>query len=511
MNVRQFLIKFILNGVAWWQQWLRIFSERAIGVAKNWLSWGKLAIDVRNVEPCLAFRTLMVPRIVNWRRMMKKFLLGSAALGVVMGFGLLADAAEAKKATRPALKIGGRVTASAHIFSNKDDSNFAGKDEKGYGTHFAMEDSRLNFDVIGRFDWLGQMFYDWRLGITGDTGTKDRSHNPIEENRLRLRGEWGTVMFGDAQGVENFMARGAFGVMGGTGGFDGNFQTVINRPAGVLLTTDLVGTTKYATKVTYITPRLWGVQLGASYAPNSEHKGEGKNSGPAHNRTSIKQPGEAFGLSNWSGAVNFMHTFANGFNVALSATGLVSNTKSPNSSLFKSQNLASANQTAIREKAMSYAIGGVAEFRGFEFGAEWIDNGDSRQFKNLDQLRTLNNLPADLSIGNFDAGEAYSFAAGYTYGPDKIAFGYYHSERRYNGAKAEADIYSVTYDRKLAPGLSVFVEYNKLGLSTGKAAIDYDTAVADTAPAVSDISGSFSKGRGNNDTHAVALGAKFKF
>ncbi len=105
---------------------------------------------------------------------MKKFLLGSAALGVVMGMGLFAEAAEAKVATKPALKISGRVTASAHIFSNKDDPNNGGaKDEKGYGTHFAMEDSRLNFDVIGRMDWLGQMFYDWRLGITGDTGTRD--------------------------------------------------------------------------------------------------------------------------------------------------------------------------------------------------------------------------------------------------------------------------------------------------------------------------------------------------
>ncbi|MEN8236068.1 MAG: porin [Pseudomonadota bacterium] len=437
---------------------------------------------------------------------MRNFLLGSAALGVVMGFGLFADAAEARKATKPALKVSGRATATYHIFSNKDDPSLGGgKGEKGYGSHFAMEDSRLNFDVIGRMDWLGQMFYDWRLGITGDTGVRYNStnHNPIEENRLRIKGEWGTVLFGNAQGVENFMARGAFGVMGATGGFDGNFQTVINRPSGVLLTTDLVGSTKYATKVSYITPRLWGFQLGASYAPNSEHKGQGKD-GSAHNRTSTKSsPPEAFGLSNWSGAVNFMHEFANGFSVALSATGLVSHTKSAAGSTFNSTNLATANQTAIRERAMSYAIGGVAEFRGFELGAEWIDNGDSRQVKNLNQLRNLQNDPG-ITIGKFDAGEAYSFAAGYTYGPDKVAVGYYHSERKYNGIKAEADIYSVTYDRKLAPGLSVFVEYNKLGLNTGKAAVDYDNELK--------VGNSdFSSGKNNNDTHAVALGAKFKF
>ncbi len=430
---------------------------------------------------------------------MKKFLLSTTAFGLALGVGVIAvDAVHAKAATKPVLRIDGRMKGTFHIFDNDNDVNLGGKGDFGHGTHFAVEDSRLNFMVIGRADWLGQFFYDWKLGLTGDTAA---NKNPVEENRIRVKAEWGTVMFGNTQGVENFMARGAYGVMGATGGFDGNWTSVINAPTGILKGTDLVGTSKYATKANYVTPRLFGVQAGVSYAVNSEQKGE---KGP-HNLDSVKSPKEAFGMNVWSGAINFLHEFNNGFNLALSATGIASNTRSPERGTANFTNLATVQQTASRHRTAAYAIGGVAEFRGFEFGAEWMDNGKSQQIKSASQLNA--NLPVGQrldKVGKFDAGQAYSFALGYTYGPDKFAIGYYHSEREFNGHDAKTDIYSVTYDRKLAPGLSVFAEYNILGLRNHPDIVEWQRAV-------NSADGNLPKAIENNNARHVAMGVKFQF
>ena len=329
----------------------------------------------------------------------------------------------------------------------------------------------------------------------------------MEENHLRLKGEWGTFIFGNAQGVESTMARGAFSVMGGTGGFDGNFYTVVNVPTGVFIRTDLVGATKLATKATYLTPRVWGIQLGVSFTPNSEHKGENRNGEP-HYLTSTKDPKEPFDINNVAGAINYSNAFANGVKLDLSLTGIFGKTRRPDGASPANNTTGTALDffsTADRDRTKSYAVGGTIEFRGFECGAEWLDNGDSREFKN----------PSDKGLGGFDAGEAYSFAAAYTYGPDRISLGYYHSERKFNGSDAEADVYSVTYDRQFAPGFGVFAEYNNFGLKTHDAALTYADTLRFNAGQERELTGDGSnlpkRGTGGNNGHVLTLGMKFKF
>lgn len=433
---------------------------------------------------------------------MKKFLLASTALSLVLG--LSAVDAQARDAKKPTLTISGEATGSYHIFDNGNT-----KGEKGHGGHFAIEDSALYFLVSGRMDWFGQMFYDWQLSLNGDTG-EDKA---VEENRLRVRGEWGTVMFGNHQGVENFMSRGAFGVMGGTGGFDGNFKTVVNRPTGILLTTDMVGATKYATKATYVTPRaLYGFQAGVSYTVNSEHKGEGSDNGP-HNRTSLKTPGEAFDMNSWAGGINWLHSFENGLNLAVSATGIVASSRRPDTTRLPhvhNNNMFTATQRARVHNTASWAVGGVAEFRGFELGAEYIDNGKSRQYKTTGDFRDAGYQGV---LGGFDAGEAWSVAAAYTYGPDRLAVGYYNSERKFNGKDSNVDVWSVTYDRQVAPGFSLFAEGNWFGMDTSTHAKEFQTAVKSAAESHSarDVPKLPSSATDDNNGHALILGAKFRF
>ncbi|MGB0934794.1 MAG: porin [Alphaproteobacteria bacterium] len=435
---------------------------------------------------------------------MKKFLLGSSALCLALGLSVAAvDNASAAQSKKPTLSISGQVLATYHLFDNGNNNGVA--HEKGHGGHFEMADSFLAFMISGRMDQLLQTKYDWLVTLDGNTD-KDNSAI-VETNRLRLKGEWGTFMFGNHQGVENFMARGAFGVMGATGGFDGNLFTVLNCPTGVFTGTDLVGATKYATKATYVTPRVFGLQAGVSYTVNSEHRGEGKKSGP-HNGTSKKTPGQPFSMNTWAAGVNFLHEFENGFGVALSATGITARTRTPSRRAldttrtfsYDPTSFVTLNQTLNRERVESYALGAVFSFRGWELGLEYLDNGDSREIRDT-RLFASNGFG---TVGEFNAGEAYSVALSYTFGSDKVAAGYYHSERKYAGKDCDATIYSVTYDRKLAPGLSFFAEGNVAGMSTHEDAVNFDNTLYQADKG-------FAKGvHGNNAKH-VALGFKFKF
>lgn len=436
---------------------------------------------------------------------MKKYLLGTAVMALSLGFTIssaIANGTASKESTsaavsgirvtKPELTISGEAIGCYHWFDNSDTA----RGEKGLGTLFAIEDSRLNFQATGRMDVLDHMFYDWLLGITGDTNeTKN-----ILENRLRLKGRWGTFLFGNHQGVENFMARGAFAVVGGTGGFDGNFKTTTSRPTGLYMSTDMVGTTKYATKLSYVTPRFYGFQAGFSFTPNSEHKGEGSNGEP-HNRTSTKTPKEPFDINVVALGLNFKHTLDCGLNFSLSGTTVFGTTKPPASGPLNATNVLTVHDTTERHNTRSYAIGGVVEYQGFEVGAEWIDSGKSQQIKNASDYRAAGYTG---SLGSFDAGEAFSVAAAYSFGANKLAYGYYHSERKFNGKDIDANIHSVTYDRAIVPGFSIFAEGIFFDLDGHKAAVDLQNAIVaagSTAPL----------GLLKNDGRTLVAGAKFKF
>lgn len=434
-----------------------------------------------------------------WRPKMNKLLLNSSAAAIALCFSAL-HATPTNAATapgeKPVLKISGESKFNAQFFqnNNKDLKNNTLKDrnEKSNRTHFSVEDTRINFQIVGKADCFSKIRYDWLVGLTGDNDKET-----IVENRLRVKGQWGTFLIGDHYGVENFMARGAFAVMGATGGFDGAWHDVVNVPTGVLFTTDLVGTTKYATKATYLTPRFYGLQAGFSYTPNSEHRANGK----PHNQTSIKKPPEAFNVNSWAGGVNFQHEFANSLQVSLSATGILAKTKPPQKNPKSLNDAHRFYEAGPRKDTAAYALGGTVEYRGFEVGGEWVDNGRSRQPAQNSGIAT----PQGTLISGFNAGRAYSFATGYTHDLDKVALGYYHSERKFSGPKSKANVYSLTYDHQLAPGLSLIAEANQFDLKTSQAALNAQKAIydgADNKPAAPTT---------NNKGHAILFGGKFKF
>lgn len=436
---------------------------------------------------------------------MKTNLIGTAALALalsVVGPNVgQANAGEKPGGIAPKLVITGNATATYHWYKNSGVARTTPIwDEFGYGTLFAIEDSNLYFNATGRMDngWTDQTFYDWLLNFTGNTAeTKN-----VQENRIRLKGRFGTFMFGNTQGVENIMARGAYSVPGGTGGFDGNFKTTTIRPVGLLLTTDMVGATKYATKATYVTPRFAGFQAGISYTPNSEHKGDGT-PGQPHYKTSSKDPQEPFAVGNVALALNYVKDFNQDLSVALALTSQFGRARPPKH-VTPSDNTNrrwTMYQTAPRHNVKSYAVGGVLEYKDFEFGVEWINNGKSLQIKNAPQTVQ--------AAGGFNAGQAFSVAGAYTFGFNKVSLGYYHSKRKFNGKNTTGKVYSLDYDRAIAPGFSVFAEGVIYDLKAAQSSATFwNETIADGG---NGPSAKLPTGVQKNDGRTLLLGAVTKF
>ena len=67
------------------------------------------------------------------------------------------------------------------------------------------------------------------------------------------------------------MPVGAFSTAGATGGvLGGGYSSVVNSTSGVMPYIDMAGTVKDTNRITYVTPRIEGIQFGVSFAESSD-------------------------------------------------------------------------------------------------------------------------------------------------------------------------------------------------------------------------------------------------
>ncbi len=431
---------------------------------------------------------------------MKKTLLISTAIALALPFTAEQASAAVVEGKTPRLQLSGELSPQFHFLKNKKREANNGK---GFGQHLAIEDSRVNFDVLGKTDALGGLEYGFLAGMALDTNES----NNIEEARISLKNQLGTVIIGDTRGVDDFMAVGPWKVMGGTGGgIYGNMTSSYQPTSGVRFSGDLVNTPKDATKINYITPRYAGFQAGITYTPNSAHDGSAKlfshsNSGRV---TQHFFPAQPFDQRQVGMGVNYKNTFQNGLNVQVSLTGLYGHTKSgarkeagavksyiPNAATVTNTNLLFTPAKIHRTKA--YAVGGLLGWQGFKVAGEYINNGKSGEARALK--------------GN-NAGKVYSSALGYSWSIHSVAAGYTHTTRKLGTGfkRAKADVYTLTYDHTFAPGLEGFVEGNFAKQKTDAKYVNFVKTVKgdkDFAKANDAV--------GNSNTKAVIIGSRIRF
>lgn len=340
--------------------------------------------------------------------------------------------ATSSEAKTPGLEISGGTSFNAYAFKNKRRQENNGK---GRGTHFGVDDSRINFLVFGKAGpELNGLEYSALLGMTGNM---EDGTTAIEENWVQLKNRWGTLRAGGHRGVTDFMAVGAFNFLGATGGILGNYKAVVNETSGAVIRDDLKGVAKDQNKITYVTPRYHGVQVGYSYTPDGNQKGEAKLATSAALKSGKVVP---VGSNIHEFGINYKKTFENSFGVEASATSVMGRAKNTK-----------GLDTYGRRNINSYALGLVFTYKGFSLGGEYLDNGKSLEWKNL--------------TGN-DAGKVYTIGTGYSWDRHAVTLAHLYSKRKLGRSKTGAvdyghtksNVTSVTYDYKVAPGLKLYGE-----------------------------------------------------
>ncbi|MGI4851151.1 MAG: porin [Janthinobacterium lividum] len=428
---------------------------------------------------------------------MNKLLLRTTAL--VMSLPLLTlpviAAVKPAKELTPSIKLSGETSFNMHGFKQDKTRENRGK---GYGQHMEVADSRVNVEIFQKLENYGGLECSGLIGLSGNA-----SNGNVQENRIKLKGEWGTLIFGNTRGPDDFAAVGGFAIMGATGGFAGNFTSTINQTTGAVITTDLAGRPKDATKAIYVTPRIGGLQGVIGITTDTTQKGDRK--------LESRNPGDAkslpFDRNQLNLGVNFKETFNNGLDFKVSATALSGNTRNPVSAT-------TATVPMSHHKTKSYALGIQLGYRNFEFGAEYINNGKSQVSKYRYALDASGNNATFVPVTGADAGRAYDVAVGYAVNKkDKVSLGYYNSTRKIQSGykKSKANIYSATWDHKLGPGLGVYLEGNVVDMKNDNQTVkdqnDYKLAAGKAGLSSNDLA----DGVGNNTMKGAIAGIKLKF
>ncbi|HUX80063.1 MAG TPA: porin [Alphaproteobacteria bacterium] len=428
---------------------------------------------------------------------MTRYLLGSTALLSAVIFNVYANAAETKPTPTmavPQLKISGQTSFNSLFFRNKKifkndpqlqdvdiDAAVCGREKFGRGQLFTVDNSKLKFNVDGKTD--PGMEYGLVFVIDGNVD----AGKSLKENYIYFGGMWGKILAGDTYGVEHTMGFGGFTEWGGTGFLDGGvLDRVVNFTTGTLHSVDLEGDTSRDTKLTYFTPRWKGLQLGVSYTPRTEHRGQQI----IESRRSVVTPKKPWDSDSIASGINFIHKFTSGFEVGLSATSVFGKAHSEFSG------------SLLRKNTASYAFGGTMSYKGVGFGAEFGNNNRSHSFKEGGHKS--------------NAGRFLDFGLSYKWCPSlKLSAGLYYAWRRALAGGFERPLFmrkaktkgiTAAIDKKLAPGLGLYAEYAYLQMRN-PAAIAEQTRINKNLAPCKQKNGAVT----NNHANVFILGTRLVF
>lgn len=345
---------------------------------------------------------------------MKKGLLGSTAL--IGATVLMAGAANvASAAEAPEYKLSGNL--NFQIYLPDQDTPSGTIDSQDRAAYFSVNDPELVLNVSGSTDNGLDYGFKVELQINTDDGTGTGAVS--DEARMSLGGSWGTIQLGDEDGAEDSMNYGGENLMGATGGFDGDQDAWYNNIGTATSFPTIAGDTSDATKITYYSPRTSGIQVGASWTPNTGATGNNSaaNSGDEnHFGLGANYDGEMGGMRIRASAVYSMETAANPLN----------------------------------EDTGAFSVGGIVNFGQIGVGANYTDNGD------------VGLAAAPDNSSYFDVGASFS------QGPIGVAVGYLSSTYEFNaGGEDTYSHIALTADYSMAPGLGVYAEIALVSSETG--------------------------------------------
>lgn len=280
---------------------------------------------------------------------MKKLLLGTTAILGVVGFASVA-AAEAPRVT-----VGGFIDFQAAHFD--DDAAAPGATDYGF-----RNDTEIHFSVDGKTD--AGLGYGAVIELEADaTNDTTASGENSDRTYVYLDGNWGRFELGTNTDAATALKVDGSTIARATGGIDGDWfrfvtAPAVGTPAGAFVVrpdlpvshggTQTPGETENAGKITYYSPSFSGFQLGLSYTPDTDAKGQ------------VITAAGAGGLGAdyedvFSGGLTYNRQF-DSFALGLSATGEMGD-----------------SSLAGAEDLEAYALGASLGFGGFNVAGSWGD------------------------------------------------------------------------------------------------------------------------------------------
>jgi len=368
---------------------------------------------------------------------MKKNLLSGVALAGIVSFQ--AYAADTNAVSPISVNIGGFLDFQTAIIDQKFDSGASnsGASLSGYtrGYHF-VNDTEIHFNISAATD--NGLEYGAVIQLNADVDADvDSDGSPANKEYLWLQSDIGRLELGNNNGVDDSLKVDASTIARATGGADGDFYRFINltgdsgSDAGAIVATSSFITTpdlpanftiagrEDATKISYYSPRLSGLQIGISFTPDEGDVGTA--SGLSGSSGTDQENVVAFGL-------NYERSYKN-INFQISLTG----------------ESGSAENGTTNDVA-AWALGGLVNYNKFSVAGSWADWGDS-----------------DLSTSTLanDDQRFWTLGAAYEDGPVGLSLNYLQSVATLNGTgKDEFSNFIIGADYQLAAGLVPYVEAN---------------------------------------------------
>jgi hypothetical protein len=381
---------------------------------------------------------------------------------VAAGTLSLADDAWAQKATNPVqLRLGGYMEQKLGAAFQRQDSlertgipaNTPGAATYTLptGTVDTQTEAEIHFIGDGRLDNGLVIRAVVELEVTGSPG------NIIDEQYLILRNGFGQVIIGAEDPVTSLMTTGYISVLPFGVGQSLTFDITpfIPAPAGWSTPSPTAGATHSvnlesfdndATKIQYISPRFFGLQLGVSYAPEAT---QDLQTGAPGNALPTKETWS----DGWAFAANYEVKFDQ------VAIGLAGGYYVARGSSVCTPGNANGNSGICEDDPAQYGFGGRIMFGGLTAVA-----GYKKVMNTLAQLGGPIVAATGTPAGGFSGGptgnslDGHIWNAGvrYVWGPNGVSFHWSTSETRglvLNPGDDQLDLAMLSYARTLAPGI----------------------------------------------------------
>ena len=345
---------------------------------------------------------------------MKKVLLGTSAIALVGAFATTAQAAEWE------IEVGGY--AEQFIAYGSSDFNESAEFAAGTDGEPDVDGVDIESDMEVHFDFGITLDNGIKFGaqveLEGDAG----SGGEIDESEVFVRGSFGQFVIGNEDPAGNRMAFVApdvsiIGANSGTMSAYVRYDLISDNNGRTLDSTVSDGWISDSDGITYFTPRLFGVQLGASYfRSNTQRDGLDDNDGVQFDNTI-------------SLGANYVNSFA-GVDVAVSGYWMTAEDNT-------------GNDPEI------YGFGANLGYAGFTIGGSWGEVNDEE----------FSDDPGDDDFGVNRDGNAFDIGVSYSTGPFNMSFVYVNGDAGHSsGGEEELQLFKGAFRYNLAQGVDLTAE-----------------------------------------------------